>query len=73
MCVCVCVCVFQAIGSLSKLSHSKAGLDALFRSDLLNEIRRVMDAGDILELRFTEGPFVRHVTFNIELVGLGYD
>ena len=46
---------------------------------LLNDVYHVfpqilhMDEGDILELRLTEGSFIRHVTFNIELVGLGYD
>ena len=32
-----------------------------------------LDAGDTLELRMTEGKFSCDITFNIELIGLGFD
>ena len=32
-----------------------------------------LDAGDTLELRMAQGNLVQHITFNIELTGLGFD
>ena len=32
-----------------------------------------MDAGDTLDLRMTEGNYIKHITLNIELIGLGFD
>ena len=32
-----------------------------------------MDAGDTLELRLTSGTYIDSITFNIELIGLGFD
>lgn len=48
-------CFFcQAIAALSKLSNTKAGLDALFRSDLLNKLKDVMLTNDIIRYRVYE-------------------
>lgn len=48
-------CVFgQAIAALSKLSNTKAGLDALFRSDFLNKLKDVMLTNDIIRYRVYE-------------------
>ncbi|CAK6976066.1 S proteasome non-ATPase regulatory subunit 5 [Scomber scombrus] len=44
----------QAIQSLSKLSHSKPGLDKLFHSDLLKVIKDVMATSDIIRYRIYE-------------------
>uniref|UniRef100_A0A8C1KV63 26S proteasome non-ATPase regulatory subunit 5 n=1 Tax=Cyprinus carpio TaxID=7962 RepID=A0A8C1KV63_CYPCA len=44
----------QAIAALSKLSNTKAGLDALFRSDLLNKLKDVMLTNDIIRYRVYE-------------------
>ncbi|CAG12429.1 unnamed protein product, partial [Tetraodon nigroviridis] len=44
----------QAIQSLSKLSHSKPGLDALFQSDLLTVMKDVMATSDIVRYRIYE-------------------
>ncbi|XP_069025467.1 26S proteasome non-ATPase regulatory subunit 5 [Embiotoca jacksoni] len=44
----------QAVQSLSKLSHSKPGLDKLFQSDLLNAIKDVMATSDIIRYRIYE-------------------
>lgn len=45
---------FQAIQSLSKLSHSKPGLDKLFHSDLLAVLKDVMATSDIIRYRIYE-------------------
>ncbi|KAL3042072.1 hypothetical protein OYC64_020093 [Pagothenia borchgrevinki] len=44
----------QAIQSLSKLSHSKPGLDKLFQTDLLKVIKDVMATSDIIRYRIYE-------------------
>nr|XP_057915556.1 26S proteasome non-ATPase regulatory subunit 5 [Doryrhamphus excisus] len=44
----------QAIQSLSKLSHSKPGLDKLFQSDLLDVLKDVMARSDIIRYRIYE-------------------
>ncbi|XP_056434755.1 26S proteasome non-ATPase regulatory subunit 5 isoform X1 [Gadus chalcogrammus] len=44
----------QAISSLSKLSHSKAGLDKLFRSSLLKDMKDMMEISDIVRYRVYE-------------------
>uniref|UniRef100_A0A8C8H4T2 26S proteasome non-ATPase regulatory subunit 5 n=1 Tax=Oncorhynchus tshawytscha TaxID=74940 RepID=A0A8C8H4T2_ONCTS len=44
----------EAIRALAKLSHSKAGLDALFRSDLLKDLKDVMATSDIVRYRVYE-------------------
>uniref|UniRef100_A0A7N6A5Z1 26S proteasome non-ATPase regulatory subunit 5 n=1 Tax=Anabas testudineus TaxID=64144 RepID=A0A7N6A5Z1_ANATE len=44
----------QAIQSLSKLSHSKPGLDKLFQSDLLKVMKDVMATNDIVRYRIYE-------------------
>ncbi|XP_016128312.1 26S proteasome non-ATPase regulatory subunit 5-like [Sinocyclocheilus grahami] len=44
----------EAIAALSKLSNTKAGLDALFRSDLLNKLKDVMLTSDIIRYRVYE-------------------
>lgn len=44
----------QAIAALSKLSNTKAGLDSLFRSDLLNKLKDVMLTNDIIRYRVYE-------------------
>ncbi|XP_027882357.1 26S proteasome non-ATPase regulatory subunit 5 [Xiphophorus couchianus] len=44
----------QAIQSLSKISHSKPGLDKLFQSDLLEVMKEVMDKNDIIRYRIYE-------------------
>lgn len=46
--------VFQAIQSLSKLSHSKPGLDKLFQSDLQKIMKDVMATSDIVRYRIYE-------------------
>ena len=32
-----------------------------------------MDAGDTLDLRMTSGNWIKEITLNIELIGLGFD
>ncbi|XP_062867612.1 26S proteasome non-ATPase regulatory subunit 5 [Trichomycterus rosablanca] len=44
----------EAIAALSKLSNTKAGLDALFRTNLLNELKNVMAISDIIRYRVYE-------------------
>ncbi|KAM9734821.1 26S proteasome non-ATPase regulatory subunit 5 [Menidia menidia] len=44
----------QAIQSLSKLSHSKPGLDKVFHSDLLKVVKEVMATSDIIRYRVYE-------------------
>ncbi|KAF6729122.1 26S proteasome non-ATPase regulatory subunit 5 [Oryzias melastigma] len=44
----------EAIGSLSKLSYSKPGLDKLFHSELLKVIKQVMATSDIIRYRVYE-------------------
>ncbi|KAK1884640.1 26S proteasome non-ATPase regulatory subunit 5 [Dissostichus eleginoides] len=44
----------QAIQSLSKLSHSKPGLDKLFQTDLLKVMKDVMATSDIIRYRIYE-------------------
>lgn len=44
----------QAIQSLSKLSHSKPGLDKLFQTDLLQVMKDVMATSDIIRYRIYE-------------------
>ncbi|XP_034458308.1 26S proteasome non-ATPase regulatory subunit 5 [Hippoglossus hippoglossus] len=44
----------QAIQSLTKLSHSKSGLDKLFHSELLNVMKEVMATSDIVRYRLYE-------------------
>ncbi|KAM9307295.1 26S proteasome non-ATPase regulatory subunit 5 [Pholidichthys leucotaenia] len=44
----------QAIQCLSKLSHSKPGLDKLFQSDLLQVMKDVMATSDIIRYRIYE-------------------
>ncbi|CAL8278569.1 unnamed protein product [Merluccius merluccius] len=58
-----------AISSLSKLSHSKAGLDKLFRSDLLKDLKDVMATSDIVRYRVYE--LVVDIA-SVSAVSLGY-
>ncbi|XP_053333949.1 26S proteasome non-ATPase regulatory subunit 5 [Clarias gariepinus] len=44
----------EAISALSKLSNTKAGLDALFRFDLLQNLKDVMAISDIVRYRVYE-------------------
>uniref|UniRef100_A0A8C4DGI2 26S proteasome non-ATPase regulatory subunit 5 n=2 Tax=Dicentrarchus labrax TaxID=13489 RepID=A0A8C4DGI2_DICLA len=44
----------QAIQTLSKLSHSKPGLDKLFQSDMLKVMKDVMATSDIVRYRIYE-------------------
>ncbi|XP_031727391.1 26S proteasome non-ATPase regulatory subunit 5-like [Anarrhichthys ocellatus] len=44
----------QAIKSLSKLSHSKPGLDMLFQSDLLKVMKDVMATSNVVRYRIYE-------------------
>ncbi|XP_013862000.1 26S proteasome non-ATPase regulatory subunit 5 isoform X2 [Austrofundulus limnaeus] len=44
----------QAIHSLSKISHSKPGLDKLFKSDLLHVVKDVMATSDTIRYRIYE-------------------
>lgn len=44
----------QAISALSKLSNTKAGLDALFQSDLVKKLKEVMAISDIVRYRVYE-------------------
>ncbi|XP_077050451.1 26S proteasome non-ATPase regulatory subunit 5 [Siphateles boraxobius] len=59
----------EAIAALSKLSNTKAGLDALFRSDLLNKLKDVMHTSDIIRYRVYE--LIVEVS-TVSPVSLGY-
>uniref|UniRef100_W5L5Q2 26S proteasome non-ATPase regulatory subunit 5 n=1 Tax=Astyanax mexicanus TaxID=7994 RepID=W5L5Q2_ASTMX len=59
----------QAISALSMLSNTKAGLDALFRSDLLKELKDVMGISDVIRYRVYE--LVVEVS-SVSPVSLGY-
>ncbi|KAI2651603.1 26S proteasome non-ATPase regulatory subunit 5 [Labeo rohita] len=59
----------EAIAALSKLSNTKAGLDALFRSDLLNKLKDVMLTSDIIRYRVYE--LIVEVS-TVSPVSLGY-
>ncbi|XP_053503918.1 26S proteasome non-ATPase regulatory subunit 5 [Ictalurus furcatus] len=59
----------KAISALSKLSNTKAGLDALFRSDLLKKLNDVMAISDIVRYRVYE--LVVEIS-SVSPVSLGY-
>ncbi|XP_020490293.1 26S proteasome non-ATPase regulatory subunit 5 [Labrus bergylta] len=59
----------QAIQSLSKLSHSKPGLDKLFQSDLLKVMKDVMTKSDIIRYRIYE--LVVEIS-SVSPISLGY-
>uniref|UniRef100_A0A3Q1BPP3 26S proteasome non-ATPase regulatory subunit 5 n=1 Tax=Amphiprion ocellaris TaxID=80972 RepID=A0A3Q1BPP3_AMPOC len=59
----------QAIQSLSKLSHSKPGLDKLFQTDLLKVMKDVMATSDIVRYRFYE--LVVEIS-SVSPISLGY-
>ncbi|TKS84789.1 26S proteasome non-ATPase regulatory subunit 5 [Collichthys lucidus] len=59
----------QAIQSLSKLSHSKPGLDKLFQSDLLKVMKDVMATSDIVRYRIYE--LVVEIS-SVSPISLGY-
>ncbi|KAK9954998.1 hypothetical protein ABG768_014906 [Culter alburnus] len=59
----------EAIAALSKLSNTKAGLDSLFRSDLLNKLKDVMLTNDIIRYRVYE--LIVEVS-SVSPVSLGY-
>ncbi|KAM9338574.1 LOW QUALITY PROTEIN: 26S proteasome non-ATPase regulatory subunit 5 [Symphorus nematophorus] len=59
----------QAIRSLSKLSHSKPGLDKLFQSDLLKDMKDVMATSDIIRYRIYE--LVVEIS-SVSPISLGY-
>ncbi|XP_037329013.2 26S proteasome non-ATPase regulatory subunit 5 [Pungitius pungitius] len=59
----------QAIKSLSKLSHSKPGLDKLFKSDLLEVVKHVMATSDIVRYRIYE--LVVEIS-SVSPISLGY-
>uniref|UniRef100_A0A3B4WB16 26S proteasome non-ATPase regulatory subunit 5 n=1 Tax=Seriola lalandi dorsalis TaxID=1841481 RepID=A0A3B4WB16_SERLL len=59
----------QAIQSLSKLSHSKPGLDKLFQSDLLKAMKDVMATSDIVRYRIYE--LVVEIS-SVSPISLGY-
>uniref|UniRef100_A0A672MKX7 26S proteasome non-ATPase regulatory subunit 5 n=1 Tax=Sinocyclocheilus grahami TaxID=75366 RepID=A0A672MKX7_SINGR len=59
----------QAIAALSKLSNTKAGLDVLFHSDLLNKMKDVMLTSDIIRYRVYE--LIVEVS-TVSPVSLGY-
>ncbi|KAG9266055.1 26S proteasome non-ATPase regulatory subunit 5 [Astyanax mexicanus] len=59
----------EAISALSMLSNTKAGLDALFRSDLLKELKDVMGISDVIRYRVYE--LVVEVS-SVSPVSLGY-
>lgn len=56
---------FQAIQSLSKLSHSKPGLDKLFQSDLLTVMKDVMATSDIVRYRIYEVCYFKCLHCNV--------
>ncbi|KAM6902366.1 26S proteasome non-ATPase regulatory subunit 5 [Xenentodon cancila] len=59
----------QAIQTLSKLSHSKSGLDKLFQSDMLKVIKDVMATSDIIRYRIYE---LVVETSSVSPISLGY-
>ncbi|XP_037609343.1 26S proteasome non-ATPase regulatory subunit 5 [Sebastes umbrosus] len=59
----------QAIKSLTKLSHSKPGLDKLFQSDLLKVMKDVMATSDIIRYRIYE--LVVEIS-SVSPISLGY-
>ncbi|KTF89787.1 hypothetical protein cypCar_00032657 [Cyprinus carpio] len=59
----------EAIAALSKLSNTKAGLDVLFHSDLLNKLKDVMLTSDIIRYRVYE--LIVEVS-RVSPVSLGY-
>ncbi|XP_035464690.2 26S proteasome non-ATPase regulatory subunit 5 isoform X1 [Scophthalmus maximus] len=59
----------QAIHSLSKLSHSKTGLDKLFHSDLLRVVKEVMATSDVVRYRIYE--LVVEIS-SVSPISLGY-
>ncbi|XP_017263021.1 26S proteasome non-ATPase regulatory subunit 5 [Kryptolebias marmoratus] len=59
----------QAIHSLSKISHSKPGLDKLFKSDLLEVVKDVMSTSDIIRYRIYE--LVVEIS-SVSPISLGY-
>ncbi|KAG7272782.1 hypothetical protein CRUP_017836, partial [Coryphaenoides rupestris] len=59
----------QAIASLSKLSHSKPGLDKLFRTGLLEDLKDVMGTSDIVRYRVYE--LVVDIA-SVSAISLGY-
>ncbi|KAJ8339138.1 hypothetical protein SKAU_G00359240 [Synaphobranchus kaupii] len=59
----------EAIGALSKLAHTKAGLDALFQSNLLKDLKDVMATDDVIRYRVYE--LVVDVS-SVSPVSLGY-
>ncbi|KAK3524579.1 hypothetical protein QTP70_029890 [Hemibagrus guttatus] len=59
----------EAISVLSKLCNTKAGLDTLFRSDLLNKLKDVMAISDIIRYRVYE--LVVEIS-SVSPVSLGY-
>ncbi|XP_047424913.1 26S proteasome non-ATPase regulatory subunit 5 [Mugil cephalus] len=59
----------QAIQALSKLSHSKPGLDKLFNSDLLKAMKDVMAISDIIRYRIYE--LVVEIS-SVSPISLGY-
>uniref|UniRef100_A0AAX7U008 26S proteasome non-ATPase regulatory subunit 5 n=1 Tax=Astatotilapia calliptera TaxID=8154 RepID=A0AAX7U008_ASTCA len=59
----------QAIQSLSKLSHSKPGLDKLFQTDLLQVMKDVMATSDIIRYRIYE--LVVEIS-SVSPISLGY-
>ncbi|KAI1904760.1 hypothetical protein AGOR_G00009010 [Albula goreensis] len=59
----------EAIQALSKLAHTKAGLDALFQSNLLKDLKDVMATNDVIRYRVYE--LVVDVS-SVSPVSLGY-
>ncbi|KAJ8286571.1 hypothetical protein GJAV_G00040690 [Gymnothorax javanicus] len=59
----------EAIGALTKLAHTKAGLDALFQSNLLKDLKAVMATNDVIRYRVYE--LVVDVS-SVSPVSLGY-
>uniref|UniRef100_UPI003AAE34B6 26S proteasome non-ATPase regulatory subunit 5 isoform X1 n=1 Tax=Centroberyx gerrardi TaxID=166262 RepID=UPI003AAE34B6 len=59
----------EAIHSLSKLSHSKPGLDTLFRGGLLKDMKDVMATSDIVRYRIYE---LMVDISSVSAVSLGY-
>ncbi|XP_061589283.1 26S proteasome non-ATPase regulatory subunit 5 [Cololabis saira] len=59
----------QAIQTLSKLSHSKSGLDKLFQSDMLKVMKDVMATSDIIRYRIYE--LVVEIS-SVSPISLGY-
>ncbi|KAJ8377637.1 hypothetical protein AAFF_G00255460 [Aldrovandia affinis] len=59
----------EAIQALSKLAHTKAGLDALFQSNLLKDLKDVMSTNDVIRYRVYE--LVIDVS-SVSPISLGY-